>query len=49
MPRQPVNHLNSPDNDNKTMCGRLLRKVRWTIDPVDVTCNNCQRVYRRKP
>jgi hypothetical protein len=46
MPIERVTHLNPPDKDNRSLCGRLLGKIKWSRDKGDVTCNNCLRLMK---
>lgn len=49
MPRSKALHLNSPEDDVHTVCGRQLAKVLWTLEPSRVTCLNCKRVRPQSP
>jgi hypothetical protein len=48
MPRAKVLHLNSPEDDEHTFCGRRLAKVQWTLEPAQATCIVCRAVLRVK-
>lgn len=54
MPLDRVVHWNPPESvpmwskfTGKTRDGRLLRKVKWTEDPKDTTCNRCLQLMAR--
>lgn len=44
MPRAKLLHLNSPEDDERTVCGRKLAKTQWTLEPSQVTCKACRKV-----
>ncbi len=48
MPRQKVIHLNSPEDDEHTVCGRMMAGKLWTLAPAQVTCLACKNVMRVK-
>ena len=46
MPRRKALHMNSPENDETTVCGRQLERVDWDLSPERVTCKACKNVMR---
>jgi hypothetical protein len=46
MPRAKSLHMNSPENDETTVCGRQLAKTQWTLQPTQVTCLACKKVMK---
>lgn len=47
MPASKTTHYNTPKNDNKTRCGRILSAVEWRTDISDVTCNRCLQLVQK--
>lgn len=48
MPRAKALHMNSPEDDEHTLCGRKLAKTEWELEPSRVTCLACKSVLRAK-